>query len=110
MNNYVQPGRVLDLIAPAGGVVGGKTYKIGSIIAIATTTKPQGVPFAGLVEDVSDVDAVTGQAWTSGQIVYWDDEARLYTVVADDNAKAGYAVADKVAAAPTGRVKLIPTV
>lgn len=110
MNNYVQPGRVLDLVAPAGGVVGGKTYKIGSIIAIATTTKPEGVPFAGLVEDVSDVDAKTAQAWATGVTIYWDDAAKVYTTTAGGNTKAGYAVADKDAAAATGRIKLIPTV
>ena len=110
MNNFIQKGRTLDLIAPAGGVVSGKTVKIGSIIAVPGTTRPEGQPFAGTVDGVFDVDAKTGQAWATGATIYWDDAAKVYTTTAAGGTKAGYAVADKDAAAATGRVKLIPTV
>ena len=110
MNNFKHKGTTLDLIAPAGGVVSGKTVKIGGIIAVPGTTKPEGQPFAGTVEGVFDVEAKTAQAWAAGVTVYWDDAAKLYTTTAGGNAKAGYAIADKDAAASTGRVKLIPTV
>lgn len=110
MNNFKHKGVTLDLIAPAGGVVSGKTVKINSIIAIPGTTKPEGQPFAGTVEGVFDVDAKTGQAWDQGVTVYWDDAAKVYTTTADANTKAGYATAPKVAAAASGWVKLIPTV
>jgi predicted RecA/RadA family phage recombinase len=110
MNNFVAKGRILDLIAPAGGVVSGKTVKIGSIIAVPGVSRPEGQPFAGTVDGVFDLDAKTGQAWDAGMSVYWDDTAKVYTTTVGTNAKAGYAVAAKDAAAATGRIKLIPTV
>jgi predicted RecA/RadA family phage recombinase len=110
MNNFKHKGVTLDLIAPAGGVESGKTVKIGSIIAVPGSTKAEGQPFAGTVEGVFDVDAKTGQAWAAGVTIYWDDAAKVYTTTVGTNAKAGYAVADKDAAAASGLVKLIPTV
>jgi predicted RecA/RadA family phage recombinase len=109
MNNFVQPGVTLDLVAPVGGVVSGKTVKIGGIVAVPGSSKAEGQPFSGTVEGVFDVDAKTAQAWTAGATVYWDDTAKVYTTTAGTNTKAGYAVADKDAAAAVGRVKLIPT-
>lgn len=110
MNNFVQKGTTLDLIAPAGGVVSGKTVKLGAIIAVPGTTKKEGEAFPGTVQGVFDLDAKTAQAWDAGAIVYWDDTAKVYTTTASGNTKAGYTVAAKDAAAATGRVKLIPTV
>lgn len=110
MNNFKHKGVTLDLVAPVGGVVSGKTVKIGSIIAVPGSTKADGQPFAGTVEGVFDVDAKTAQAWVTGATLYWDDAAKVYTTTAGANAKAGYAVADKDAAAAIGRIKLIPTV
>jgi len=110
MNNFKHKGVTLDLIAPGGGVVSGKTVKINSIIAIPGATKAEGQPFPGTVEGVFDVDAKTGQAWDQGVTIYWDDAAKVYTTTAADGSKAGYAVAPKDAAAASGWVKLIPTV
>ncbi|WP_010184773.1 DUF2190 family protein [Sphingomonas sp. PAMC 26605] len=110
MNNFVQPGKMLDLIAPAGGVVGGKTVKINSIIAIPAKNALETYPFSGAVEGVFDLDAKTAQAWAAGVTLYWDDTAKVYTTTAGGNTKAGYAVADKDAAAAIGRVKLIPSI
>ncbi len=110
MNNFKHKGVTIDLIAPAGGVVSGKTVKIGSIIAVPGTTKPEGQPFPGTVEGVFDVAAKTGQAWEQGVTVYWDDAGKVFTTTPADASKAGYAVAPKDAAAASGWVKLIPTV
>lgn len=110
MNNFKHKGVTLDLVAPVGGVVSGKTVKINSIIAIPGKTAAEGQPFAGTVEGVFDVDAKTGQAWAAGVTLYWDDAAKVYTTTAAGNTKAGYAVADKDAAAAVGSIKLIPTV
>jgi predicted RecA/RadA family phage recombinase len=109
MNNFKHKGLTLDLVAPAGGVVSGKTVKIGAIIAIPGASVPEGKPFAGTVEGVFDVDAKTAQAWSAGAVLHWDDTAKVYTTTATNNTKAAYAVADKDAAAAVGRVKLIPS-
>ena len=42
MNNYIQPGNVVDLTAPAGGVVGGMGYIIGGIFGVAVRDAAEG--------------------------------------------------------------------
>jgi predicted RecA/RadA family phage recombinase len=110
MNNYVQPGRDLDLVAPVGGVVSGSPVKLGSIIAVPGTSAAEGKQFAGTTEGVFDLPAKTAQAWAGYPTVYWDDAAKVFTTTAGGNTKAGHAIADKDAAAATGRIKLVPTV
>lgn len=110
MKNFVQPGEMLDLVAPSGGVTSGLAVKIGSIIAIAAITAAADAEFAGAVTGVFDVAAATSQAWTVGATVYWDDTAKVFTTTASTHQKAGYAVAAKGSAAAEGRVRLVPTV
>lgn len=110
MKNYVQPGEVLDLTAPSGGVTAGLAVKIGVCIAIAAVTAAEGETFAGAVTGVFDHAAATSQAWTEGALIYWDDTAKVFTTVATSNTKAGYAVAGKATAAAVGRVRLTPAI
>jgi predicted RecA/RadA family phage recombinase len=106
MNNYVQPGEVLKLTAPTGGVVSGLAYKIGSLVVIATVTADQTLPFSALAIGVVEVLKVSAQAWTEGLKIYWDNSAKLFTSTSGGNTLVG--VAAKVAANPssTGWVRL----
>jgi predicted RecA/RadA family phage recombinase len=45
--NLVEDGDVPTFIAPAGGVVSGGAYAIGTLVAVAITTEVEGAPFAG---------------------------------------------------------------
>ncbi len=45
--NFVKSGAVLPLVAPAGGVVSGMIYLIGSLIVVAATTVAAGEMFEG---------------------------------------------------------------
>lgn len=69
MINFSQKGDILDLTAPAGGVVSGTVYKIGSIVCVAVTTAAAGETFAALTEGVvslpvgSDTPAEGGKAY-----------------------------------------------
>lgn len=45
--NYVEDGNVPAFIAPAGGVVSGGAYVIGTLAMIAITTQAAGELFAG---------------------------------------------------------------
>lgn len=110
MKNFIQEGLALDLIAPVGGVVSGKTVKIGAIIAVPGTTQDEGEAFAGWTEGVYEVDSNTGTAWAVGDVIYWDDTNKRFTKAVTDNTKAGIAVEAKLAAAVTGKVKLVPTI
>lgn len=106
MKNYVQPGDVLTLIAPSGGVVSGTPYLIGTIFAIAAYSAAAGAEFEGKVCGVFDVPKVSAQAWTQGATIYWDDTAKLFTTVSTSNTKVGVATLAAANPSSTGRVRL----
>jgi predicted RecA/RadA family phage recombinase len=108
MKNYIMSGDTLDLVAPSGGVTSGKGFKVGAIIAIASVTAAAGVTVAGVTEGVFDVDSDTGAAWAAGDVVYWDDTAKVFTKTTTSNTKCGYAVAAKLSADVVGRISLSP--
>lgn len=113
MKNFVQKGDTLDFVAPAGGVVSGSVYKIGGFLCVAATTTAEGLTFAGDVVGVFDVAAEgagSGQVWAVGDLIYWDNTAKLFTKTSTSNTKAGLATAAKLTAATSGQLKLIPNV
>lgn len=110
MRNHFQPGNALDFIAPAGGVVSGKTVKKGNLIHVPSTTAAEGEAYSGDIQGVFIADAATGQAWTQGDVLYWDDTAKIFTKTTTSNTKAGIAAYDKLAADALGKVLLVPTI
>ncbi len=72
MKNFVQPGDVLTLTAPAGGVVSGTPVLIGGLLVIPAVTAAAGELFTGHVTGVCDLPKTAAQAWTEGQKLYWD--------------------------------------
>jgi predicted RecA/RadA family phage recombinase len=56
-----------------------------------------------------DVPSDTGAAWAVGDVVYWDDTAKVFTKTTTSNTKAGQVTAAaKLSAATTGRIRLQP--
>lgn len=110
MKNFVRNGGNPTFTAPAGGVVSGSVYKIGVAIVVACATVAAGQPFAGKTLGEFTMPAATGQAWTEGALVYWDDTAKNLTTTAASNQKAGYATVAKLSAAATGTIELIRTI
>lgn len=75
-SNFVQLGDVLTLTAPAGGVVSGQGYVIGSIFVVALVSAAAGLPFTGMAEGVFRMTknaAGSGKAFTAGEAIFWDD-------------------------------------
>ena len=93
MDNYIQPGDVIELTAPVGGVVSGTPYQIGELLVIATVTAAATYAFNGAVRGVFKITKAASQAWTEGALVYWDDTAKDFTTTAAANLLAGVAVA-----------------
>jgi predicted RecA/RadA family phage recombinase len=93
LKNFVQPGDVLTLTAPSGGVVSGIVYKIGSLLVVATVTAAQTLPFAGQVVGVISYAKPGSQAWAEGAKVYWDNSAKNFTTTSGGNTLAGVAAA-----------------
>jgi predicted RecA/RadA family phage recombinase len=102
MKNYVQEGDVLTLTAPTGGVVSGKAYLIGSMLVVAVASASAGAPFEGNLEGVHTLDKASGQAWTEGAKLYWDNTATTAT----SNTFCGFAAVAAQTADTTGKVLL----
>jgi predicted RecA/RadA family phage recombinase len=90
--NYVQPGSVLALTAPGGGVVSGTAYLFGTIVAVAMVDADAGETFSGKITGVFSYTKPGSQAWTVGAAVYWDDSAKKFTTTSGGNTLAGIAV------------------
>lgn len=58
--NYHQDGDVLDLIAPAGGVVSGEPVQIGTINAVALVDAAEGETFSARATGVFWLPAAAG--------------------------------------------------
>ena len=108
MDNYIQPGDVVEFTAPGGGVISGTPYQIGQILVIAAKTVAATFPFNGATRGVFKITKAASQAWTEGALVYWDDSAKDFTTVAAAHFLAGVATAAVAGGAgdTTGYVRL----
>jgi predicted RecA/RadA family phage recombinase len=104
--NFIQPGDVLELTAPSGGVVSGTPYLIGTVLVIALTTAAQTLPFRGKVTGVFYVVKNSAEAWTEGAKVYWDNTAKKFTTTSTSNTLVGVAVAAAANPSSNGYVRL----
>lgn len=79
--NYKQPGHVLTLTAPSGGVVSGQGYIIGGIFVVALHDADETDPFEGQrvgVFTLAKNADESGKDFAEGEAVFWDDtEKRL---------------------------------
>lgn len=105
MKNFVKPGHVMTVPAPAD-VQSGDLVVVGSLFGIAAFSALAGADVEIKCGGVYDVPKVSAQAWTVGAPVYWDPAAKAVTNVAGALTKIGVAAA--VAANPSafGRVRL----
>ncbi len=103
--NYVQPGKVLDLLAPYDRT-SGQGFQVGSIFAVALGTALSGAAIRGQVEGIWTLAKTSAQAWTVGQKLYWDNSNKV--VDSDSTVGMLIGVAYAIAANPTstGQVRL----
>lgn len=106
MNNFVQEGEVLELTAPSGGVVSGTAYLIGSLLVVAAADVAQTLPFSGKTTGVFTLPKATGEAWTEGAKLYWDNSAKKLTTTSSGNTLVGVAAAAAGSADTTGDARL----
>lgn len=106
MNNFQQPGFILDLIAPTGGVTKAVPVRIGDFFCIPQETALVSVAFRGYVSGVFELVKDAGTAWTAGQAVYWDVSATEVTHNPLLGDCIGYAVAAATSAAVLADVQL----
>lgn len=105
MKNFVQPGDVLTVIAPAD-VASGDLVLVGSLFGIATASAKAGAELEVTAGGVYDLPKVSAQAWTQGAALYWDPAAKLVTSVAGALTKIGVAAVAAANPSAAGRVRL----
>jgi len=105
MNTYVQPGRVCNLVAPYA-VASGAGAQIGNVFGVAQDAIASGVAGPFLMEGVVTLPTNTGETWTAGEPVYWDNTNYWLTSVATTGIKVGWTLAAKASALLFGTIKL----
>lgn len=104
-NNYIQPGKTLTLIAPYDVAAGGGML-VGAIFAVAAAAALSGAPVEGVTEDVWALTKNSGEAWTQGAKIYWDNTNKRCTTTASGNTLIGVCTQAAASADVIGRVKL----
>lgn len=106
MKNFVQRGETLTLTAPFD-LQAGMLFKVGSILAVATSAASSGQPAEAITMGVFDVTKVTAEPWAVGQLIYLSAAASsVATSVATSNTLLGVATAVASSPSTTGRIKL----
>lgn len=72
MKNFIQPGNVLTLAAPAA-VASGAGALVGTVFGVASGTYASGEEGEFQVTGVFDLKKKASQAWTVGAAIYWDN-------------------------------------
>lgn len=70
MRTFIQPGDIIDLVAPAGGFTSGVITRVGAIVGVPQCTVAAGSTGAVKVTGVFELAKVSAQAWTQGQLIY----------------------------------------
>ncbi|MCW1839445.1 DUF2190 family protein [Prosthecomicrobium hirschii] len=105
-NNMVQCGDRIDVTAPSGGATSGKGLLIGTMFGVAALTVAQGDVTPIILEGVFKMDKATGEAWSVGAAIYWDNTAKKMTTTSSGNTKVGVATVAALSADTTGVVRL----
>ena len=106
MKNQVAPGKAMNVICPAGGMISGLVYVFNAMFGVSSAT--YGVGDTGVIytEGVFNLPKVSAQAWVVGIPVYWDPVALAATTAAGALVKIGVATDFAANPSPTGNVRL----
>ena len=98
-------GNTLEYTA-ADTHLSGAPVLIGSRIGICVNNMVSGNVGTVSVKGIHEVPKATGQAWTQGDKVYWDDTNKNFTTTASGNTLIGYIAAAAASADTTGLVNI----
>jgi len=81
MQNFLQRGDALNVVAPVGGVVSGQPVAVGKLFGVAGSSVPAGYSFALWRKGVYSLPKTNAQAWAQGDALYWDAANSVVTNV-----------------------------
>ena len=104
--SYKSEGALLSFTAPGGGVTLNTPVLIGSVLVIPAVTAAASATFTGSIGGAwTGIAKATGEAWSEGEPLYWDDGNSRCTTV-DNNVPIGVATAAAANPSSTGYVRL----
>jgi predicted RecA/RadA family phage recombinase len=103
-SNYIQPGDTI-IVPATEDTVSGDGVLVGNIFGVAINDAGSGDDVPIKTTGVWRLPKVSAQAWTVGQVIYWDDGNDRCTT-ADTNVAIGVAVAIANNPSATGDVRL----
>ena len=107
MKNFIGVGNRVTLVA-AAVTTSGQPVLMGSLFGIAENAAAIGEPLVLVMNGIYDLTKTASQAWTVGQLIYWDVATSRVTNVVATNKLVGVAVLAVGAGAGeiVGRVRL----
>ena len=84
MENFVQPGDVVTVLAPTGGSVSRHRRDGRQAVWRCHNTVAQTLPVEILVEGVVEIAKISALAFAAGDRVYWDNTAKVVNATATD--------------------------
>ena len=108
MKNYVQPGDVITVTAPAGGMTSGVGVLIGDhLFGVATGDVAAGQSGEVQTTGVVDIAKTSALAIAVGDSLFWDDSNKVVNKTATAQKAVGYAVLAAADPSPTVRMRLV---
>lgn len=105
MKGYIQDGDTLPFVAPYDVAAGGGAL-VGSLFVVAIAAVLSGKGGQGRRRGVMDIAKATGEAWTQGQKVYWDNTAKKLTTTSTSNTLVGVAAQIQASGDTVGRAMI----
>ena len=109
MKNYIQPGENIEVIA-AADVTAGDFVVVGALSGVAQHDAVTGEALTLARRGGFTLPKTSAQAWSQGDVIYWDAAEEECTTVAADNLLIGGALSDAADPSSTGDVLLIGNV
>lgn len=105
MKNFIQPGRIMTMTAPAA-VKSGDLVIVGKLFGVAEADAASGDAVVLCTEGVFTLPKVSAQAWTEGAAIYWDAAEKKATTTASSNTLIGHAAEPAANPSDAGSVRL----
>lgn len=109
MKTYIQTGENITLAAPYTVTAGGGAL-VGAIFGVAQDAAASGADVVLITEGVFEMPKATGNAWTLGQKLYWDNTAKNITGTVGSNTLVGAAMIAAASGDTVGTVYLDGTI
>lgn len=105
MKGYIQDGDTLPFTAPYDVPAGGGAL-VGALFLVAIAAVLSGKTGQGRRRGVMDIAKATGEAWTQGQKVYWDNTNKRLTTTSSANTLVGAAAQAQASGDTVGRAMI----